>query len=356
MTSATGEAVVAVSRRIGAPPEDIFRILADPGGHRDLDGSGMLRGGVFDAVVSGIGDTDAPWVIWASTRRVDLDGGSWGASRLTCSGRGVWRWQPLPRFSLDQGRSAEIGTAGQTPALRVRAVVNLPGAQPDGLEISKPRRTLLEQQLPHRPVAGAVTIPSRRRGGSACCALGTGPFGNSARAGSYTCTVAGPGGSPALSASVMLALPTPMQSTVVVCTERRPPPTGLPLLRTTPKWWHAVPHDGFGRPRSPAPRRMPQPSKPRTSRRVARRADDSSYAPAIPARCPGHHSALQSRRMIGKQLNIADTRHRLACGSSSAGAANCAGTTARAWEPALSLPRAGRPVRQPSADENASEA
>ncbi|WP_406493245.1 DinB family protein [Streptomyces sp. NBC_01604] len=34
MTSTTGEAVVAVSRRIKAPAEDVFRILADP----DADG------------------------------------------------------------------------------------------------------------------------------------------------------------------------------------------------------------------------------------------------------------------------------------------------------------------------------
>ncbi|GHE60008.1 hypothetical protein [Streptomyces capitiformicae] len=55
MTSTTGESVV-VSRRIGAPAGDIFRILADPGRHADLDGSGMLRGGVSGAVVSGVGD------------------------------------------------------------------------------------------------------------------------------------------------------------------------------------------------------------------------------------------------------------------------------------------------------------
>ncbi|WP_328904135.1 hypothetical protein OHR86_32950 [Streptomyces sp. NBC_00441] len=44
MTSTTGEPVVAVSRRTGAPAEDIFRILADPGRHSDLDGSGMPEG------------------------------------------------------------------------------------------------------------------------------------------------------------------------------------------------------------------------------------------------------------------------------------------------------------------------
>jgi hypothetical protein len=47
---------VAVSRRIGAPASVIFRILVDPGRHRDLDGSGMLRGVVSGATISGVGD------------------------------------------------------------------------------------------------------------------------------------------------------------------------------------------------------------------------------------------------------------------------------------------------------------
>ncbi|MEU0221016.1 hypothetical protein ABZ281_40950, partial [Streptomyces sp. NPDC006265] len=150
----------------------------------------------------------------------DVDGGSWGAGRLTCSGRGVWRWQPLPRFSLHQGRSAEIGTSGQKPALRLRAVVNLPWAEAGRLEISKPRRTLLEQQLPHSAVAGAVTMLSMRRGADLPAARwGRGPFGNSARSVGYSCTIAGSHGGPALKASVMLALPTTMESTVVACAD-----------------------------------------------------------------------------------------------------------------------------------------
>ncbi|MEO3769241.1 SRPBCC family protein [Micromonospora sp. B9E7] len=49
-------APVAVSRRIAAPAADIFRILADPRRHTDLDGSGMLRGAVSGAVVGGVGE------------------------------------------------------------------------------------------------------------------------------------------------------------------------------------------------------------------------------------------------------------------------------------------------------------
>jgi hypothetical protein len=47
---------VAVSRRIGASAADIFRILADPARHPELDGSGMVRGVVTQGVISGVGD------------------------------------------------------------------------------------------------------------------------------------------------------------------------------------------------------------------------------------------------------------------------------------------------------------
>jgi hypothetical protein len=47
---------VRVSRRIEAPAADIFRVLANPQRHLEIDGSGMLRGAVSDAVVTGVGD------------------------------------------------------------------------------------------------------------------------------------------------------------------------------------------------------------------------------------------------------------------------------------------------------------
>jgi hypothetical protein len=55
MGNETGQPV-AVSRRIEAPADRIFGILADPTRHPDLDGSGMLRVGGSSAVVSGLGD------------------------------------------------------------------------------------------------------------------------------------------------------------------------------------------------------------------------------------------------------------------------------------------------------------
>jgi hypothetical protein len=51
-----GQGPVAVTRRIGAPAGEIFRVLADPRKHVDFDGSGMLRGAVSEALVSGVGD------------------------------------------------------------------------------------------------------------------------------------------------------------------------------------------------------------------------------------------------------------------------------------------------------------
>jgi hypothetical protein len=47
---------ITVARRIGAPASEIFQLLADPGRHRDLDGSGMVRGVVSGSAVSGVGD------------------------------------------------------------------------------------------------------------------------------------------------------------------------------------------------------------------------------------------------------------------------------------------------------------
>ena len=47
---------VTVSRRIGAPAHEVFRILADPRRHVDLDGSGMLRGAATEAAVTAVGD------------------------------------------------------------------------------------------------------------------------------------------------------------------------------------------------------------------------------------------------------------------------------------------------------------
>jgi hypothetical protein len=47
---------VSVSRKIAAPAEKLFGILARPANHPRIDGSGMLRDTPSDAVLSGVGD------------------------------------------------------------------------------------------------------------------------------------------------------------------------------------------------------------------------------------------------------------------------------------------------------------
>jgi uncharacterized protein YndB with AHSA1/START domain len=47
---------VVVSRHIAATPGEVFALLADPGRHTDMDGSGMLRGALTNSVITGVGD------------------------------------------------------------------------------------------------------------------------------------------------------------------------------------------------------------------------------------------------------------------------------------------------------------
>lgn len=46
-----------ISRRIQAPAEFIFEILANPNRHMDFDGSGMLRGAVHEGAITKVGDS-----------------------------------------------------------------------------------------------------------------------------------------------------------------------------------------------------------------------------------------------------------------------------------------------------------
>jgi hypothetical protein len=54
--SVDGYQPVEVSRRIDAPAEVIFKVLADPQMHTVLDGTGMLRGAATTGPVQGVGD------------------------------------------------------------------------------------------------------------------------------------------------------------------------------------------------------------------------------------------------------------------------------------------------------------
>jgi len=55
--TAGGTQPVSVSRRIEAPAEELFDVLADPAGHPGIDGSGMLQRADGNSVISGVGDT-----------------------------------------------------------------------------------------------------------------------------------------------------------------------------------------------------------------------------------------------------------------------------------------------------------
>jgi hypothetical protein len=203
----------------GQPPvavaAPVWQALLDAGRH--APGLDPLAATGYPLSPQGPG---APGVIEADARRVDLDGGAWGAGRLTCADTGGWQWSPLPRFNLNQGRSAEIGVAGQTPALRLRAVVTLPWAHASTLQITKPQRSRLERELPYSALAGAASMLSTRRGALLSAARWErGPLSNSTTFASYTCTISAPDGSPALKAAVLLALPSTMDSTVTSCAE-----------------------------------------------------------------------------------------------------------------------------------------
>jgi uncharacterized protein YndB with AHSA1/START domain len=47
---------VLASRQIAAPAGDIFKLLADPGRQPEFDGTGMLRPGASNTIVTAVGD------------------------------------------------------------------------------------------------------------------------------------------------------------------------------------------------------------------------------------------------------------------------------------------------------------
>jgi hypothetical protein len=47
---------ISVSRRIAAPADALFAVLADPGRHPSIDGSGMVRQALTPSPISGAGD------------------------------------------------------------------------------------------------------------------------------------------------------------------------------------------------------------------------------------------------------------------------------------------------------------
>jgi len=64
---------VRVSRRISAPAGKIFKILADPARHRDIDGSGTLRAAGPGTVISGVGDVFVMRMRWPGIGEFEMN-------------------------------------------------------------------------------------------------------------------------------------------------------------------------------------------------------------------------------------------------------------------------------------------
>ncbi|MFH8804322.1 hypothetical protein ACH4F6_32920 [Streptomyces sp. NPDC017936] len=88
------------------------------------------------------------------------------------------------------------------PQLRLRALVTLPWADTSVQEITRARRRLFEHDMPYSPLAGAVTMLSRRRGGRLPASRWeAGPHDNSLHAASHTSVIHAPDGRPVLTAN-----------------------------------------------------------------------------------------------------------------------------------------------------------
>ncbi|MFE2828596.1 RNA-binding domain-containing protein [Streptomyces sp. NPDC059271] len=158
-----------------------------------------------------------PWVVPPDARRVDLEGGSWGAGQLVRSERGAWRWEPAERFGFLVSRYSRNWTAQQpAPQLRLRALVTWPWADTGDLQITPGRRQDLERALPYSALAGSVTLLSRRRGAELPAARwDRGPWRNFPAAVSYTSTITAPDGHRAVSAAAMMSV----EDTMVTCAD-----------------------------------------------------------------------------------------------------------------------------------------
>lgn len=55
MSTGTATEVMSVARHVDASPEAVFRVLADPGRHAAIDGTGWVREPLDDGAISGAG-------------------------------------------------------------------------------------------------------------------------------------------------------------------------------------------------------------------------------------------------------------------------------------------------------------
>ena len=186
-------------------------------------GSGVPGGDALGAVGLPAPAPGATQKISAEATSADLAGGRWGEGRLLRDPGGEeWRWEPDVRFSMNMTGAAGYWTAVPAAQLRLRAIATLPWAEANELAIAAPRRLDLEQALPSSALAGAITVLSHRRGADLRAADWTrGPNRNALDGLSYSTVITAPDSGTALSAEVMMALPSTMNSSVVTCAELR---------------------------------------------------------------------------------------------------------------------------------------
>lgn len=187
-------------------------------------GSGVPVGDTLGAVGFPAPAPGATRKIGAEAISVDLAGGRWREGRLLRDPGGEeWRWEPDVRFGMSMTRAAGYWTADPAAQqLRLRAIATLPWAEAGELAITAPRRLDLERALPASALACAVAALSRRRGADLRAADWTrGPNRNALDGLSYSTVITAPGGGTALSAEVMMALASTMNSSVVTCAELR---------------------------------------------------------------------------------------------------------------------------------------
>jgi hypothetical protein len=94
---------ITASRRIGSPAAEIFQILADPGRHRDLDGSEMLQELVSGTTISGVGDVFVMKMYFTELGYYEMNNTSSSTSRTGASAgsrkRGAGTRMPTQRLS-----------------------------------------------------------------------------------------------------------------------------------------------------------------------------------------------------------------------------------------------------------------
>ncbi len=100
---------VRVSRRIEAPAADIFRVLADPRRHLEIDGSGMLRGAVSDAVVTGVGDVFTMRMYYSEHGDYEMDNHVVEFEQDRRIGWEPWAGRGYPDTALDTAAEARWG-------------------------------------------------------------------------------------------------------------------------------------------------------------------------------------------------------------------------------------------------------